>query len=400
MRRIRQPDRSRPVPGICRAVATAVWLLVLGGCAGLADKGPRAPVFDPSLVSGQRLFDLPLSDNDTPAVGILEVDADMRDFVAAAIRPNTLSTTRFHDLLQGMAAEGLTGPAYRADRTLTAAETFRSRTANCLSYTNLFIALAREAGLDADYQVVDVPPEWDAQSGFLIRYTHINVLVRNVRLAEYYDNQVTVDYYEIHPAPGYRRRVVSDAYAASLYYSNHAVARIRAGDARGAFGYLRRAIETAPENEDLWINLGAVYAMEGDYRSSVEAFEVALQIQPDSRAAMSGLVRSHGKAGHTELAAFYRQRVDDYLKKNPYYYYAIARTAIAQQEYSQSLRAIDRAIELNRRDGRFHFLKGLAEQGLGRMDAARSSFQEAKRVGLHSEAKLDYIRSLVGYNSH
>jgi Flp pilus assembly protein TadD len=298
-----------------------------------------------------------------------------------------------------MAVQGLTGPAYSADRTLTAAETFRSRTANCLSYTNLFIALAREAGLDADYQVVDVPPEWDAQSGFLIRYTHINVLVRNVRLAEYYDNQVTVDFYQVHPAPGYRRRVVSDAYAASLYYANHAVARIRAGDARGAFGYLRRAIETAPENEDLWINLGAVYAMEGDHDSSVEAYEVALQIEPGSRAAMSGLARSHGKAGHTELAAFYRQRVDDYLEKNPYYHYAVARTGIAQREYSQSLTAIDRAIELDPRDGRFYLLKGLAEQGLGRMDAARLSFQEAKRIGLGSEAKLDYIRSLVGYNS-
>jgi tetratricopeptide (TPR) repeat protein len=373
---------------------------VLGGCAGLADTGPRAPIFDPSLVSGERLFDPPLSDNETPAVGILEVDADMRDFVAASIRPNTLSTTRFHDLLQGMAAEGLTGPDYSADRTLTAAETFRIRTANCLSYTNLFIALARQAGLDAHYQVVDVPPEWDAQSGFLIRYTHINVLVRNVRLAEYYDNQVTVDFYEVHPAPYYRRRVVSDAYAESLYYANRAVNRMRAGDARGAFGYLRRAIGKAPENEDLWINLGAVYAMEGEYDSSVEAYEVALQIDSSSRAAMSGLARSHGKAGRTELAEFYRQRVDDYLEKNPYYYYAIARTAIARQEYSQSLAAIDRAIELNRRDGRFYFLKGLAEQGLGRMDAARSSFQEAKRVGLHSEAKLDYIRSLVGYNSH
>ena len=399
MNRIRQSDRARPGPGIRRAAA-AVWLLMLGGCAGLADTGSRAPVFDPSLVSGERLFDPPLSENETPAVGILDVDAEMRDFVAAAIRPNTLSTTRFHDLLQGMADEGLTGPDYNADRTLTAAETFRTRAANCLSYTNLFVALARQAGLDAHFQVVDVPPEWDGQSGFLIRYTHINVLVRNVRLAEYYDNQVTVDFYEVHPAPYYRRRTVSDAYAESLYYANRAVNQMRAGDARVAFGYLRRAIETAPENEDLWINLGAVYAMQGDYDSSVEAYEVALQIDSDSRAAMSGLARSHGKAGRTELAEFYRQRVDDYLEKNPYYYYAIARTAIARQEYSQSLTAIDRAIELNRRDGRFYFLKGLAEQGLGRMDAARSSFQQAKRVGLHSEAKLDYIRSLVGYNSH
>lgn len=400
MNRARQPDRPCLGPGICRAAATTVCLLVLGGCAGFADTGPRAPSFNPSLVSGERLFDPPLSDDETPAVGILDVDDDMRDFVAAAIRPNTRSTTRFHDLLQGMADVGLTRPDYNADRTLTAAETFRTRAANCLSYTNLFVALARQAGLDADYQVVDVPPEWDAQSGFLIRYTHINVLVRNVRLAEHYDNQVTVDFYEVHPAPYYRRRVVSDAYAKSLYYANRAVNQMRAGAARGAFGYLRRAIETAPENEDLWINLGAAYAMEGDYGSSVEAYEVALQIDSDSRAAMSGLARSHGKAGHTELAEFYRKRVDDYLEKNPYYYYAIARTAIAQQQYSQSLTAIDRAIELNRRDGRFYFLKGLAEQGLGRMEAARFSFQEAKRVGLRSEAKLDYIRSLVGYNSH
>ena len=294
---------------VTRRIAVAVlWLLMLGGCAGLTSKDSLPPAFDPSLVSGERLFGAPLSDDETPLVGVLDVDADMRDFVAASIRPNTLATTRFHDLLQGMADQGLTGPDYDADRTLTAAETFCTRAANCLSYTNLFVALARQAGLDADYQVVDVPPEWDAQSGFLIRYTHINVLVRNVRLAEYYRNQVTVDFYEVHPAPYYRRRVVSDAYAESLYYANHAVALIRADDPRGAFAYLRRAIDMAPENEDLWINLGAVYAMQGEYDSSVEAYEVALQIDSDSRAAMSGLARSHGKAGRPELAEFYRQR--------------------------------------------------------------------------------------------
>ncbi len=400
MNRARPADRSRRVRGFCRTAATVLWLFLLGGCAGLVSKAPVPPAFDPTLVSGERLFGAPLLDDEIPQVGVLDVDADMRDFVAAAIRTNTMPTTRFHDLLQGMADEGLTEPDYSADRTLTAAETFRSRSANCLSYTNLFVALARQAGLDADYQVVDVPPEWDAQSGFLIRYTHINVRVRNVRLAEYYENQVTVDFYEVHPAPYYRRRIVSDAYAASLYYANLAVALLRANDARGAFGYLRRAIDLAPENEDLWINLGALYAMKGDYASSVDAYEVALQVDPDSRAAMSGLARSHGKAGHTELAESYRQRVDDYLEKNPYYYYAIARTAIAEEGYSESLAAIDRAIELDGRDGRFYFLKGLAEQGLGRMDAARASFQRARRVGLHSEAKLDYIRSLVGYNSH
>ncbi len=378
----------------------AVFCLhALMGCATSTQGRDAGPVFDAALVSGERLFQTPLPEHEIPQTRVLAVDDQMRAFVDTHVRKRVIATARFRDLLAGMASTGLTTPDYRADRTLPASETFHERSGNCLSYTNLFIALAREAGLDAVYQIVDVPPDWDVQTGFLIRYTHINVLVRNVRLGRGYENQVTVDFNDVVPGPRFHRRVVSDAYAESLYYANLAVAMIRVGDSRRGFAYLRRAIDIAPENESLWINLGALYATKNDYEASIQSFETALQIDPHSQAAMSGLARSHARAGHAELAAFYRQQARNYLEANPYYHFAVAHAAFAKGDYVQALAAADAAIELDGRVGRFHFLKGLAEQQLGRNEAAAFSFQRARRFGLESEAKLDYIRSLVGYNS-
>jgi len=382
------------------AIRSTVLLACLGGligCVSNVDRG-AGPAFDPSLISGERIFDSPVADAEIPAAEVLAVDAEMREFVRSHVRTGAPASRRFGDLLAGMATAGLTGPDYDADRTLTAAETFHAGTGNCLSFTNMFIALAREADLDAVYQVIDVAPDWDAESGFLIRYTHVNVLVRKVRLGKIYDNTVTVDFNEVRPAPDFRRRVISDSDAEALYHANLGISLIRAGGARRGFGHLRRAILLAPQNVDLWINLGAVYATQGDNDSSMEAYRVALQIEPDSRAAMAGLARGYEKAGDAERAAFYRSRVNDYLEKNPYYHYAVARTAFDEGNDALALEAVEKAIALRGRIGRFHFLKGLVEERQGRADAARASFQTAERLGLENEAKRAYIRDFVGYN--
>lgn len=390
-------DRSPVLRRLGRVVAGLA--LCLAGCSSTPFGADGPPDFDPSLISGERLFDLPIRDDEVPAVDVLAVDADMRAFVRSYVREGTVATRRFNDLLLGMASQGLTGPDYDADRTLTAAETFHAATGNCLSFTSMFIALAREADLNAVYQIVDVPPDWDVQSGFLIRYTHVNVLVRNVRLGKIYDNTVTVDFNEVHPAPDFRRRIISDAYAESLFYANRGVSLFRAGKARRGFAYLRRAIQIAPENVDLWVNLGALYATQGDNRSSMDTYAVALQIDPNNRAAMAGLARGFEKAGDAERAAYYWDRVRDYLESNPYYHYAVARTAFEEGRSAGALAAADKAIDLNGRVGRFHFLKGLILERLGRGDEAGQSFRTAERLGLHDDAKLAYIRDFMSYNS-
>jgi Flp pilus assembly protein TadD len=370
------------VPALaCRAAALVCLLALSGACAssGFNPGRAAAPDYPEWLLSGERLFGEPVRADELPEIDISEPSPEMRAFVAELVdgidRRN--SASRFRALFGGLVRNGYFNSVYSANQTLTAAETFEIKGGNCLSYTNLFIALAREAGLDASYQLVDVPPSWDADAGFIIRYTHINVLVRGLRLEPGAHPLVTVDFNEVHPDAEYRRWTVSDDYASSLFHANLSVSLLRQGQVRDGFLHLRRAIDIEPANLDLWINLGAFYATQGDYAGSIEAYRIALQLAPNSRAALSGLARSYANHGNEAMAAVYRQRVRNYRETNPYYHYAMAQAAFERNDYEASLAHINNAIGLKRRAPRFYLLRALVEDKLGRPDAAEASLRRA-----------------------
>lgn len=381
----------------------AGWLFCALWMTGCALHAPFRGDLDykPSLISGERLFDEPLASNELPRVSIAEPSEAMREYVETTVGTTRQMSSRFMKLFAGLSEDGYFEAVYSANTTRTAAETFESKGGNCLAYTNMFIALARLADLNASYQIVDTPASWDADSGFIIRYTHINVLLRGVHLDDQPGNAdgVIVDFNDIRPDVDYRRRVVSDEYAESLFYANKSVNLLRTNQVRESFAYLRRALEVAPENVDLWINLGAFYATQGDFDSAIEAYQVALQIDPRHKPAYSGLARSYSNKGDFEQAAYYEERVRNYRVRNPYYHYALAQAAFEEAEFEESLEYINTAIGLKRRIPRFHLFKGLVELQLGESEAAESSFLKAQRYGLDRNVKLDMLRTMATVTS-
>src|SRR5690606_37609773 len=201
------------------------------------------------------------------------------------------------------------------------------------------------------------------------------------------------------PDPDYPREEVSDEYAESLFYANKSVTALRENRPREAFGYLRRALEMAPNNVDLWINLGAFYATQGEFESAVDAYEVALRLDPRNKSALSGLSRSYYNLGDTEMAAVYERKVRYYRERNPWYHYALAQSAYEDADYEASLHHIDQAIDLRRRVARFHFLRGLVQNQLGDTAAARVSLEKAERFGLERAVKLEMLRTLAGVDA-
>jgi Flp pilus assembly protein TadD len=380
--------------------AVALWVLATVGCAMQSPFQTSGSLeYEPSLVTGERLFGAAIPPAELPHVRVNEASPPMRDYVASLTENARLSSQRFRSLMAGLHRDGYFDAVYSAESTFTAAQTFESKGGNCLSYTNMFVALAREAGMDARYQIVDVPASWDADAEFLIRYTHINVLLKNVSVANQPGQSVVVDFNRVHPEADYATRVVSDDYAESLYYANQSVNLLRAGEVREAFAYLRRALETAPENADLWVNLGALYATQRDYDSSIEAYEVALQIEPRNRSAVSGLARSYANTGNVELAEAYDRKVRNYRQRNPYYHYALAQGAFEQADFEGSLEFISEALRLQRRSPRFLLFKGIVEQQLGRTEDADDSFRRAQRYGLDQRVKLDVLSIIGGVTS-
>jgi len=378
-----------------KVTAAFLAVVVLSACATGITHRPAPPADRAGLLSGEAVFGEVVSTDAIESLDILAVSDSMSAFVDTVVAESRMPNIKFRRLLKGLADYGYFGHTYVADITRTASDTFERKSGNCLSYTNMFIALAREAGLDARYQIVDVPPSWDADAGYLIRYTHVNVLMKGIEIDPLYGRDTSVDFNDVLPEPDYPRRTISDRDATALFYANQSVNMLRNGELREAFVYLKKSIELDPDNPNLWINLGAFYAKQERFQQALDAYLVALHEDPGSRGAVSGLARAHYLMGNFEEAAQYEAQARRYRDSNPYYHYAVAQAEYEQDHYDQALEAINTAIGLKYRNGRFHFLKGLTEYKLGDYEHAQDSFRRAARYGNYRDLKQRYVSDLA-----
>ena len=375
-----------------RGLVAFLGALATGACQTLPDDPGREKIPDERLLSGVAVFGEAVSSAEVPDATILQSTAAMRAFVEPRIRTGGTSVTRAARLLRKLVDNGYFERGYERHLTQTAADTFATKSGNCLSFTNLFVALARMARLEARYQVVDVPPSFDSDLGLLFRNTHINVLVRNADIRGAGRGDLTVDFNRV-DTEEYRSVLVSDAYAAGLFYNNLSVNHWREGDNRQAFAYLAKALETYAGNPDLWVNLGAFYSKHGAYEHALAAHYRALRIDRRSRPAMAGLAAAYAGRGDMEISDAFTRRVEHYRRRNPYYHYAIAQVAYKDLDYVEALASLDRALELKRDDHRFHYLRSMAHLQLGDRAEARASLARAQRFANQQRTKRHYART-------
>ena len=316
----------------------------------------------------------------------------MQAFVDSGVGNSNFSFSRFRRLLTHMIDAGFFINQYDRTATFTAAETFTARKGNCLAYTNLFVALARAADLDASYQVVDGPPVWDAESGFLVRNNHINVRVDGVRFPGLDPGELTVDFNSVEADPLAFTRKVTDSYAASLFYANVAIEHLHAKDYRQTFGYLKRAVLTEPNNIDVWNNLGALYSILDKVEFAEQAYRLAMQIDPTDKTAVSGLAKSLAKQGREEEAEKYTRLATRYQNRNPYYHFALAQQALHNDAFNEALDAINQAIQLKRDNPRFYALRAAAAQELGDEALVAASERLQRKHSKSARAELSSRR--------
>jgi Flp pilus assembly protein TadD len=193
----------------------------------------------------------------------------------------------------------------------------------------------------------------------------------------------------------YPRKTVKDRTAFALFYNNRAVEAMRAGDLRGALANFKQAIEKDPNVPSTWVNLGALYSRQQQYDLARISYERALDVQPRDKSALTNLARLYDQLGNTELAATYRARIHRYEEQNPYYHYALAERAFADEQWGVARNEIKRAIDLKRDDHRFFFLQSLIHYKLGDMVGARTSLVTAEELSDEDAVKQRYASKLA-----
>jgi tetratricopeptide (TPR) repeat protein len=362
-------------------------VLLVATTAGAA-AATRHPLFDEAeLIAGHAL---PLGSPRAPtAVPTPEEVFALDDEMYAFVEPLTAMRDPNHkmvELIRAMEGRGMFSLEY-AEVTRTARSTFHDRQGNCLSFTMLFVTLARAAGLRASYQSVDVPPSW-SYDGQVVVANHVNTLVRTGR-------EETIVDFNIRPYErSQSRRRVADSYALGLFYTNLGAEAILAGDYDAALLYLREAAGAHADVAGLWVNLGVLYSRHALYEHAEAAYLRALAVDPDEPSALVNLALVYEMLEEPALAADYRERVQRYRERNPYYHFASATEAYAQQQYSTALASLRKALRLKPDEHAFYQLRGHVQEALGKPRHATQSFERAREYeaaeALRAESRVAF----------
>ncbi len=378
-----------------RVVVVAIGLLLLFGCAhspsieiainaAETDRILQGKVFFPSQQSSNFTEDIALLGEP-----VLTLNDDMRLFVDLYVDHNVNSGAKLRQLLKAIFHGGMLGLEYDPLKTYSAADTFYFQQGNCLSFTNMFVALGREAGLKVWFNEVKVPPTWDMQSASThVYYRHMNAVVQTTRGRHIVD--LNMENYDL----DYPQQRVSDEYAMAQFFNNRAMELLFEEQWQASFRHLRAALELQPEQAFLWGNLGSLYRRAEFFPESELAFKKSLELDSRNLMAMSNLSRLYRQLGQERDADILEKRVVYHRLNNPYYRYYQAQQALDTRELAQALTHIEAAIDGYDKDHRFHFLAAKVSSAQGKFTRAQKYLQRAAQLTKDRAQKDRYSHKL------
>lgn len=318
-----------------------------------------------------------------------EMRAWAREAVPTLGRPNERLRALLDALLQ---REGVTLD-YERGSTATAREVWASGRANCLSFTHLFIGMARALELDVYYLRVSDVSRYERQGDLAVASDHVVAAFGppNWRHILDFSERPVIEYRET--------QIVSDRTAVALYYSNLGANQLRAGRDETALGNLEIATRIDPDLVDGWVNRGVALRRAGRNDEAERSYRRALEADPRAVIAYNNLASLLDQSGRHDEAARLLALTDRSDNRNPFSYLALGDLALAQGRLDEAGRFYKRALRLQPGEAEPMAAMGQAALAEGDRHEAERWLRRARRVGAEEPRVERLARSLDGPRS-
>ena len=310
-----------------------------------------------------------------PQIDPLHLSEEMKAYVDDYIRRPDGEETRVHKLQRLLFDEDFLNLQYSDERTHTAQEAFAERQGNCLSAMNLYVAMARYAGVDANFQTVKVRPSWDKRGDLLVLAQHINATGKFS-----YRRHYVVDFTPEIALQQLTASVVDDAQARALYFSNLGVEAMIEGDLDSALAYFKNALFIEPELSVAWNNIGAVYKRTGEPRLAEYSYQMAFATDDTNSTAINNLAKFYLDRGDAVRAQEYALAIERFNERNPYTHYARGHAAWEAGDLEVARDAFRRAMRLKAEEPDFYIALATVYVQLGSLDEARQLRDDAAQL--------------------
>ncbi|MBN1378280.1 MAG: tetratricopeptide repeat protein [Gammaproteobacteria bacterium] len=335
----------------------------------------------------------PLVTTPTPtlinAEEILALNSRMRSMVDLFVKPVSNRERRAQEVYKLMFDKDKFALYYDNSYTKTAIETIESGSGNCVSLASVFVAMARYAGLEANYLDVEVPDNWQRESDVLYQLKHISASAK-VAARTY----LGIEYEWLGSIGTVKPRTLSDEQAFGTYYANRGIELLMQDNMDAAMLHLNRAIELDPENSNNWSNLGVAFRRLNKLDAAEHAYLQALKKDKSDLTALNNLAILYQITGKSELADKYNAKLERYHRKNPYYLIRLAKKEIEAGDYSKALKFTKSAIRKYDEEHEFYFIAAKIYAHMGDTEKAMENLKNAEKYALSARNRDLYSRKL------
>lgn len=395
---------------------------ILSACAtSVSFKAPSVPVdlFSEFIERDGTSISPASIDSDIPNVDILAINDEIRSILDESVVGIKNPRNRLNKLADIVSKRVKYDTMDDKFGTRTAIETFESGKGNCLSFINLFVAMARYVGLRSGYQDIRTPPNWIRNREILFVTRHIGAFVDfhsfgerpyridfvggNRRIVVWDNNNrfliaPSLDAQAAYVEPS-STRSISDNKAFAQYYNNIGSQYLAEGNGADAYRYFIKAIKTDPGLGFAWSNLGIVYTWNGQYNAAEKAYLQGLSINRGrddtlEMTIMNNMAKLYLKTGRKEDAAYYEKEVASFRDKNPYYHFSLGRIAFDSGLNEEAVKEFREAIRKKKDEHLFHYALAITYIELKDYKKAEKSLKKAKLFAWDSDQKDYYNRAL------
>ncbi|MCP3964372.1 MAG: tetratricopeptide repeat protein [bacterium] len=362
-----QVRATTSIGAVLRAASPMLAVVVLTGCVSTMD------LFDPERLR------LALKDRGLDPDHVVvpfELTAEMRQW-AHDVVPKSYST--------GDKLRGLRDALFDADRmkleyawghTGTAVDVFEDRRANCLSFTNLFLGMAREVGIPVFFLAVERVETYRKQGDLVVVSDHVAVGWGDVHA-----NDLLVFDFSEHRNEGYKAvQPLPDLTAIAMFHSNRGAETLQEGRVYDAVSWLRTAVAIDPELAPAWVNLGVTLRRAGDLDGAEDAYKHALEIDPRMSSAYQNLAALLLFQGRIDESSEYVEAMRSIPNRNPYSYLSLGDISLRNGRLEDARRFYRRAVGLSRNDAEILAALGQLAFAQGDMRLARKMLKRAQKI--------------------
>ena len=296
------------------------------------------------------------------------------------------------------------GLLYDNTATKTASETIASGKANCLSLSILAYSMAKELGMNATFQDIQIPEYWTSAFRQTWLNGHINLRLKHQKTPQkssgiiLLGKDLVVDFDPYSLKHQFEEKSVAPATVVAMFYNNKAAVAFANEQYANAYEYYKAAAQADPAFSVTWSNLGVLFRVNGMHELAETSYKYSLALEPDVTNTLANLAVLYRQTGNMVDAEALEKRVLAKRNDNPYYFLMLGNEAYRNADYTGAKKYYENAISLDTKNHEAYFGLARSYYALDDTVSAVRYMKKAKRNAPSDDEQQLYEHKLSVLN--